>query len=69
MVREKKKKFYPQIQGVTYPAQKQGMKRKVAASTSTGVSKSKKIKVLTCRPRRIETTDVPKLIERAETTP
>jgi hypothetical protein len=45
------------------------MKRKVAASTSTGVSKSKKIKVLTCRPRRIETADVPKLIERAETTP
>ena len=36
---------------------------------STGVSKSKKIKVLTRRPRRIETTDVPKLSERVETTP
>jgi hypothetical protein len=33
------------------------------------VSKSKKIKVLTCRPRRIETTDVSKLIERAKITP
>jgi hypothetical protein len=52
-----------------YPAQKQGRKRKVAASSSTGVSKSKKIKVLTSRPRCIETADVPKLIERAETTP
>jgi hypothetical protein len=52
-----------------YPAQKQGRNRKIVASTSTGVSKSKKIKVLTCRPRRIETVDVPKLIERAETTP
>jgi hypothetical protein len=52
-----------------YPAQKQGRKRKTAASTSTGVSKPKKIKVLTRRPRRIETADVPKLIERVETTP
>jgi hypothetical protein len=51
-----------------YPTHKQGRKRKVAASTSTGVSKSKKIKVLTRRPRRIETTDVSKLIERVETT-
>jgi hypothetical protein len=33
------------------------------------VLNSKKIKVLTRRPRRIETTDVPKLIERVETTP
>jgi hypothetical protein len=52
-----------------YPVQKQGRKRKVTASTSIGVSKTKKIKVLTRRPRHIETTDVPKLIERAETTP
>jgi hypothetical protein len=52
-----------------YPAQKQGRKRKVAASISTDVSKSKKIKVLTHRPRRIETADVSKLIERVETTP
>jgi hypothetical protein len=33
------------------------------------MSKSKKIKVLTRRPRRIETADVPKLSERVETTP
>jgi hypothetical protein len=46
------------------PAQKQGRKRKVAISTSTGAPKMKKIKVLTRRPRCIETTDVPKLIER-----
>jgi hypothetical protein len=52
-----------------YPAQKQGRKKKVAALPSTGVRKSKKIKVLTRRPRRIETTDVPKIIERVETTP
>jgi hypothetical protein len=59
--------------GFVYPdycflVQKQGRKRKVAALTSTGVPKTKKIKVLTRRPRHIETTDVPKLIERAETT-
>jgi hypothetical protein len=52
-----------------YVGQKRGRKRKVAASTSTGVSKSNKIKVLTRRPRCIETTDVPKLHERVETTP
>jgi hypothetical protein len=52
-----------------YPVQKQGRKRKVAASTSTGAPKTKKTKVLTHRPRHIETVDVPKLIERAETTP
>jgi hypothetical protein len=52
-----------------YPMQKQGRKRKVAASTSISVSKTKKIKALTRRLRRIETTDVPKLIERAEATP
>jgi hypothetical protein len=48
---------------------KGGRKRKVAALTSFGAPKVKKIKVLTCRPRHIETTDVPKLIERAETAP
>jgi hypothetical protein len=52
-----------------YSIQKQGRKRKVAASTSTGTPKTKKIKVLTCRPRRIETVDVPKLIERVDTAP
>jgi hypothetical protein len=52
-----------------YPMRKQGKKRKAATSASTGVLRSKKIKVLTCRPRRIETADVPKLSERVETTP
>jgi hypothetical protein len=52
-----------------YPAQKKGRKRKTAALASTGVSKSKKIKVLTRRPRRIETVNVPKLSERMESTP
>jgi hypothetical protein len=52
-----------------YPTWKQGRKRKATTSTSTGVSGSKKIKVLLRRPRRIETIDVPKLSERVETTP
>jgi hypothetical protein len=52
-----------------YPTRKQGRKSKAATSASTGVSRSKKIKVLTRRPSRIETADVPKLSERVETTP
>jgi hypothetical protein len=56
-------------QDYCYPTWKQGRKRKATTSTSTGVSRSKKIKVLTRRPRRIETIDVPKLSERVETTP
>jgi hypothetical protein len=52
-----------------FPTQKQGRKRKIATMASTGVSWSKKIKVLMRRPRRIETTDVPKLSEKVETTP
>jgi hypothetical protein len=51
------------------PFQNQGRKRKVSASISTGALKAKKIKVLTRRPRHIETVDVPKLIEREETAP
>jgi hypothetical protein len=52
-----------------FPAQKQGRKRKVVSSTSTSAPKTKKIKVLTRKSRHIETADVPKLIEKAETTP
>jgi hypothetical protein len=52
-----------------YPVQRQGRKQKVATLTSSGAPKTKKIKGLTCRSRRIETADVPKLIERAETNP
>jgi hypothetical protein len=44
-----------------YLMERQGRKRKVTASTSIGATKTKKMKVLTRRPRRIETVDVPKL--------
>jgi hypothetical protein len=46
-----------------YPSRKQGKKRKTAASAISVVPKGKKIKVLTHRPRYIETTTVPKLGE------
>jgi hypothetical protein len=52
-----------------YPTRKQGKKRKAVTSTSSSVSRSKKIKVLTLRPRRIETAEVPKLNENVETSP
>jgi hypothetical protein len=52
-----------------YPTRKQGKKRKAATSATSSVSRSKKVKVLTCRPRRIETAEVPKLNEKVETTP
>jgi hypothetical protein len=48
-----------------YPSQKQGKKRKAAISVTSRASKSKKVKVLTHRPRRIETADMPKLNEGA----
>jgi hypothetical protein len=47
----------------TYPSRKQGKKRKTSASAISVVPKGKKIKVLTHRPRYIETTTVPKLGE------
>jgi hypothetical protein len=46
-----------------YPMQKQGKKRKVAASAISTTPKVKKVKVLTQRPRHIETTIVPKCTE------
>jgi hypothetical protein len=47
-----------------------GEKRKIAASTSSSASKANNVKkVLTCRARRIDTADVPKLIEVAVTAP
>jgi hypothetical protein len=52
-----------------FPIQKQRGKRKIAASASSSAPKAKKVKVLTRRPRRIETADVPKLIERVEVIP
>jgi hypothetical protein len=46
-----------------YPSRKQGKKRKAATSAITIVPKGKKIKVLTHRPRYIETATVPKFGE------
>jgi hypothetical protein len=46
-----------------YPLQKQGKKRKATASSIFAVPKGKKIKVLTHRPRYIETATVPKFGE------
>jgi hypothetical protein len=51
-----------------YPSRKQGKKRKVAASAIFATLKGKKNKVLTHRPRYIETTRVPKLAEGASST-
>jgi hypothetical protein len=46
-----------------YPVRKQGKKRKTTTSATSSTPKSKKFKVLTQLPRRIETAKVPKLIE------
>jgi hypothetical protein len=47
-----------------YPTRKQGKKRKAATSATSSVLRSKNVKILTHRPRCIETADVPKLSER-----
>jgi hypothetical protein len=52
-----------------FSSRSKGEKRKVTTLTSSGAPKAKKVKVLTHRPKPIGTTDVPKLIERAETAP
>jgi hypothetical protein len=46
-----------------YPLRRQGKKRKTAALATTGVPKGKKMKVLTHRPRYIETVVVPEFGE------
>jgi hypothetical protein len=46
-----------------YPSRKQGKKRKAAASAISTTSKGRKVKVLTHRPRYIETAKVSKLAE------
>jgi hypothetical protein len=51
---------YPDYQ---YPLRRQGKKRKTAASTTTVVPKGKKVKVLTHRPRYIESVVVPEFGE------
>jgi hypothetical protein len=51
-----------------YPSRKQGKKRKTAASAISAVPKGKKIKVLTHRPRYIETAIVTRLSEGTSST-
>jgi hypothetical protein len=51
-----------------YPLRRQGKKRKTAASATTAVPKGKKIKVLTHRPRYIETAVVPEFGEGTSST-
>jgi hypothetical protein len=51
-----------------YPLRRQGKKRKTAASATTVVPKGKKIKVLTHRPRYIETAVVPEFGEGTSST-
>jgi hypothetical protein len=51
-----------------YPLRRQGRKIKIAASATTAVPKGKKIKVLTHRPRYIETAVVPKFGEETSST-
>ena len=51
-----------------YPSRKQGKKRKAAASAISAAPKGKKIKVLTHRPRYIETARVLKLAEGTSST-
>jgi hypothetical protein len=46
-----------------YPLQKQGEKRRVAASAISNTTKPKKVKVLTHRPKRAETADEPRPAE------
>jgi hypothetical protein len=46
-----------------YPSRKSGKKRKAATSMTSSVPRSKKVKVLTHRPKRIEMAEVLKLIE------
>jgi hypothetical protein len=46
-----------------YPSRKQGKKRKTAASVISSTLKPKKVKVLTHRPRRVETAEEPRPIE------
>jgi hypothetical protein len=48
-----------------YPSWKKEKKRKTATSATSSASKSKNVKVLTHRPKRIETVVVSKLIERS----
>jgi hypothetical protein len=52
----------------SYPSRKQGKKRKTATSAISAAPKGKKIKVLTHRPRYIETARVSKLVEGTSST-
>jgi hypothetical protein len=52
-----------------FPTRRQGGKRKVATSTSSGAPKPKRAKVLTRRLKPIGTTEVPRLIDSAKSIP
>jgi hypothetical protein len=52
-----------------FPTRRQGGKRKVATSTSSGAPKPNRAKVLTCRPKPIGTTEVSTLIDSADSIP
>jgi hypothetical protein len=52
----------------SYPSRKQGKKRKAATSAISAAPKGKKIKILTHRPRYIETDTMPKLAEGTSST-
>jgi hypothetical protein len=52
----------------SYPSRKQGKKRKAATSATSAAPKGKKIKILTHRPRYIETARVPKFSEGTSST-
>jgi hypothetical protein len=52
-----------------YPSRKQGKKRKTATSSTSSAPRSKKVKILTHWPKRIEMTKVLKLIERSASIP
>jgi hypothetical protein len=52
----------------SYPSRKQGKKRKTTTSAISDAPKGKQIKVLTHRPRYIETARVSKLIEGTSST-
>ena len=52
-----------------FPVRKQGGKRKIATSTSLSAPKPRRVKILTRRPKPIETVVVPKFIESVEAAP
>jgi hypothetical protein len=52
-----------------FPVRRQGGKRKIATSTSSSAPKSKRVKILTRRPKPIGMVEVSKFIESAKAVP